>query len=50
MAPVPVMDVDVPAQIVAFVTVVPTVGAGFTVMARVDVFVQPVAVLVPVTV
>lgn len=49
-APVPVMVVEAPAQIVARVTVVPTVGSGFTVMVRVAVLVQPVAVVVPVTV
>ena len=50
LAPVPVILVDDPAQIVAFVTVVPTVGNGFTVIILVAVFVQPVAVVVPVTV
>jgi len=49
-APVPVILVDVPAQTVAFVTVVPTVGNGLTVIVLVEVFVQPVVVLVPVTV
>jgi len=44
------MLVEIPAQTVALVTVVPTVGKGFTVIVLVDVFVQPVAVLVPVTV
>jgi len=39
-----------PLQIVAFVTVVPTGGKGFTVTRRVAVLVQPVAVKVPVTV
>ena len=48
--PVPVIDVDDPEQIDAFVTVVPTAGNGFTVIVLVDVFVQPVAVFVPVTV
>ncbi len=42
--------VEVPAQRVADVTVVPTDGCGLTVINRVEVFVQPVAVLVPVTV
>ena len=50
LAPVPVILVDAPEQIVAFVTVVPTVGAGFTVMVLIDVLVQPVVVFVPVTV
>jgi len=50
LAPVPVILVDVPLQIVALVTVVPTVGNGFTVTNLVAVFVQPVAVKVPVTV
>ena len=44
------MLVEVPLQIVAFVTVVPTGGNGLTVTRRVAVFVQPVAVNVPVTV
>jgi len=44
------MLVEVPAQIVAFVTVVPTVGNGFTVIVLIAVFVQPVVVFVPVTV
>ena len=35
---------------VAFVTVVPTVGNGFTVIVLSAVFVQPVTVVVPVTV
>ncbi len=47
---VPVMVVDVPAQIVADVTVVPTAGSGFTVINLVDELVQPVAVFVPITV
>jgi len=44
------MLVEVPLQIVAFVTVVPTVGNGFTVIVLIAVLVQPVAVVVPVTV
>ena len=47
---VPVMVVEVPAQRVDKVTVVPTAGSGFTVINRVDVFVHPVAVVVPVSV
>ena len=43
------MVVDDPAQMVAFVTVVPTLGVLFTVINRVAVFTQPFA-LVPVTV
>ena len=50
LAPVPVIEVELPLQIIAFVTVVPTGGNGFTVTSRVAVFVQPVAVKVPVTV
>ena len=49
MAPVPVILVDAPAQIVAFVTVVPTAGIGLTMINLVAVAVHPEA-LVPVTV
>jgi len=49
LAPVPVILVDVPAQTVALVTVVPTVGKEFTVIVLSAVLVQPVAVVVPVT-
>ena len=49
LAPVPVILVDAPAQIVAFVTVVPTEGEVFTVIRRKAVAVHPFA-LVPVTV
>ena len=48
LAFVPVIVVDVPAQMVAFVTVVPTLGSAFTVIIRVAVEEQPE--LVPVTV
>lgn len=41
---------DAPAQRVAAEADVLTAGNGFTVMIRVEVFVQPVAVVVPVTV
>ncbi len=46
----PVIVVEPPTHMVAFVTVVPTVGKGFTVIVRVAVLVHPVAVVVPVTV
>ena len=49
MAPVPVIVVELPAQIVALVTVVPTEGIEFTVILIVDVAVHPAA-LVTVTV
>ena len=44
------MVVDAPAQMVVALAVVLTAGKGFTVIVRVAVFVQPVAVNVPVTV
>jgi hypothetical protein len=43
------MDVEVPAQMIALVTVVPTVGGVFTVTVTVAVLEQPPAP-VPVTV
>ena len=49
LAPVPVILVDVPAQIVDEVTVVPTRGIGFTVINLVATATHPSA-LVPVTV
>ena len=48
-APLAVRVVELPAQIVALDADVDTVGAVLTVIARVDVFVHPLA-LVPVTV
>jgi hypothetical protein len=48
-APVPVILVLPPAQMVALVTVVPTLGNAFTVMSRVAVALHPLAP-VPVTV
>jgi hypothetical protein len=47
-APLPVIVVELPEQIVPPEVVVVTVGDGFTVMVRVDVLLQPVDV--PVTV
>jgi hypothetical protein len=47
---VPVIVVEPPTHMVEFVTVVPTVGRGLTIIVRVAVLVQPVAVVVPVTV
>lgn len=48
-APVAVSVVELPVQIEALEAVAVTVGEAFTVMRRVDVFVQPLA-SVPVTV
>jgi len=48
-APVPVSEVLLPLQIVAFEAVAATVGDAFTVIKRVDVLVHPLAA-VPVTV
>ncbi len=45
-----VMVVDPPIQMAAELTLVVTFGNGFTTMVRVAVLVQPVAVVVPVTV
>ncbi len=50
VAPVPVMAVEAPAQMLEAVTVVPTDGSGLTVIIRVVVLLQPVTVAVPVTV
>jgi hypothetical protein len=51
VAPVPVIEVDVPAQIVAEVVVVPTAGGVLlTVTSTLSVAVHPFAVLVTVTV